>query len=140
MKEFFEKPVAPEDPNIGIIRELENLGAKVEKRVNLEGAYVATFKFDTAVVTISFTLKDWQTGADLVIETLTTLPASEKGKGWGSRGVENLIRWAMANNLTDIKAVQVQERNAGFWLKNGFVADQGEEAEQIGLYTYQLPA
>lgn len=83
-------------------------------------AYWLTFRFQTAVTTIRIIFEDEQTGADITISHMTTLPDSEKGNGHGSTALQKLISLALAHNLKRIHAVQVQDRNASFWKRNGF--------------------
>lgn len=103
-----------------MVAELEQLGATVSKEKNEVGTYVLSFDFGEAVTTMRIGLRDLESNADLLITAMTTLPENETGKGWGSRAIEILLRWAKANNLTDILAVQVQDAAEGFWQKNGF--------------------
>ncbi len=118
-----------------MVFELESLGATIKKEPNEKGAYVATFSFETAITTIRFILNDEQTGAELVITNMTTLPNEEQGKGWGSYAVKNILRWAKANKLTKILVDQVQSDSEVFWNKNGFI--KASEPNPTNLFVYQ---
>lgn len=82
-------------------------------------AYILTFSFKNAVTTIRIVFKD-SSGADMVITNMTTLPEKEIGEGYGSIALNVLVQWAFDNNLDDIRAVQVQGKSEGFWVKNKF--------------------
>jgi GNAT superfamily N-acetyltransferase len=87
--------------------------------------YIVAFAFPEqgAHITLSITLQDYETGADLVINTMTTLPEEQQSKGLGSEVVRRLLEWAKRNKLRTIRAVQVMEpRSRKFWMKNGFAA------------------
>lgn len=86
----------------------------------LENAHILTFPFGEAVTTIRIVLHD-SSGADLAITNMTTLPSTEKRKGHGSHAIEILLRWAVENKMTHIRAVQVEQGNEPFWTKNSFV-------------------
>lgn len=124
-----------ENHNDTLVAELESLGVHIEKELDGMDAYVATFDFESAVTTIRFILNDRQTGADVVITHMTTLPDNEQGKGWGSKAVKTILRWTKANGLTNIQADQVQEENESFWNKNGFV--KSPEPNPTNVFVYQ---
>lgn len=88
------------------------------------GSWKLTFVFDRAVTTIRVVFDDFQTGADMVITNMTTLPDTETGKGWGRRALADLLIWADRCDLRDIRAVQVQPLAEAFWEKSGFVAEK----------------
>ena len=82
--------------------------------------YELTFSIDCAVVTIRIGFSDY-CGADLIITNMTTLPDDAKGQGFGSQALQTLLCWANEHNMSDIRAVQVQEPSESFWIKNKFV-------------------
>ncbi len=85
-----------------------------------EEAYILRFNSENAKITIRVVLNDKQSGADLIITNMTTLPESERGKGLGSVVVGKLLEWATKNGLSNIQAVQVQSDSERFWISNGF--------------------
>lgn len=115
---------------------VEKYGAFVKKEPNYVGGYWVRFVEGDAVTTIRIALQDRQTGADLVITNMTTLPASAQGKGLGSAAVQKLISWAKENNLTDIRAVQIIEDNEKFWSKNGFTKSDEPSPSNDFVYKY----
>jgi len=83
--------------------------------------YIVKFLFENGVViTIRMILKDWQTDSDVVITNMTTLPQSQRKRGFGKKAVRRILQWARDNHLNEVRATQVSEFNEGFWLKNGF--------------------
>ncbi len=123
---------------------LEQYGAVVEKDEFVADAYIIKFLFDEAVTTIRILLKD-NSGADLIITNMTTLPTYktkfrdiETSKGFGSSAIQSVLAWAAANNLKNIRAVQVQNEKAeNFWMQNGFA--KCEEPNQTNDFIYQEP-
>lgn len=99
---------------------LKNYGATIEPDKPMIDAYRVTFNFEGVVVTLRIVLNDYS-GADVVITNMTTLPDSEKGKGFGSRALHSMLSWAVDNNFKDIRSVQVQKLSENFWIKNEFV-------------------
>lgn len=134
-----ETPEANQSPlenhNDTLVAELESLGVDIEKELDGMDAYVATFDFESVVTTIRFILNDRQTGADVVITHMTTLPDNEQGKGWGSKAVKTILRWAKANKLSNIQADQVQIESESFWTANGFV--KSPEPNPTNVFVYQ---
>jgi hypothetical protein len=84
-------------------------------------AYVLTFQAEGAVITVRVILEDEQSGADMVITNMTTLPDEAKGKGYGTSALQILLLLATAKDLREVRAVQVQRASENFWRKNGFV-------------------
>jgi len=93
------------------------------------GAYKLKFRFDGVITTIRVAFDDQQSGAQMVITNMTTLPDTSggislddpKGRGFGSVALQTLLTWAHNNGLTKIQAVQVQAQSERFWKKNSFV-------------------
>ena len=83
-------------------------------------ASIFTFPFEGGKTTIRIAVNDEQSGADLIITNMTTLPDSMKRKGYGSKALTELLKWVILNGLQDIQAVQVQRESEAFWIKNGF--------------------
>lgn len=100
--------------------------------------YIVTFIPARDVrVTVCLSIADWQTESDVVITNMTTLPVEECGKGYGSRVIEIIIRWATVNHFNEIEAVQVSNPNAErFWERNGF--EKLPEPNPIGNYVRYL--
>ncbi|MES2006959.1 MAG: hypothetical protein V4436_02510 [Patescibacteria group bacterium] len=72
------------------------------------------------MTTIRIGFNDKQTGANMVISNMTTLPYEARSKGFGSAALTLLITWAHRFEHDDIQAVQVQEESESFWIKNDF--------------------
>lgn len=86
-----------------------------------EEAFTATTeRLGPAAVTIRFALNDRQSGADITITNMTTLPYTECRKGYGSAALRLLLDWAAENGHKHIIATQVQRSAERFWMKNGF--------------------
>ncbi len=98
-------------------------------------AYVIQFHFkQEGVMTTLRILFDDQTGSDVVITNMTTLPEVKTGKGYGSKAVQSVIAWAQDNNLNEIRATQVESSNEKFWIKNGFTKITGENKTNDFIY------
>ncbi len=98
----------------------------IEKDDFGQDAFILSFSEKEAVTTIRIEFNDWQSGADLVITNMTTLPIEgldEKQirKGYGSTAIKKLLEWAQGKGLTNIQAVQVLDGSERFWESNGFV-------------------
>ncbi len=92
---------------------------------NCFGVLICTFTFigaeaRDAKTTIRIILDDEQTGADVVITNITTLPFCKTMHGYGSIALQSLLSRATEKKLTKIVAVQVQDYCEEFWVKNGF--------------------
>ena len=85
-------------------------------------AFIAKFSFGEAVVSIRIVLEDQQSGAELVITNMTTLPAYSQRRGFGSMALQIVLELARRSGITNIQAVQVQMNSEMFWVKNGFVS------------------
>ncbi len=83
-------------------------------------AYVLSYNFTTSVVTIRIVLNDEQSGAEIAITNMTTLPCSEMRKGYGTNALTKLIELALLFGIQRVVAVQVQDQSERFWVKNGF--------------------
>jgi predicted GNAT family N-acyltransferase len=107
-------------PNMGEMK--INEAITTPDRFNRD-AQIVQFNFEqNTVVTIRLLFHD-QTNSDVVITNMTTLPEEQKGKGFGSRAIKEILRWAQDNKLTEVRATQVESANEKFWIKNGFVKD-----------------
>ena len=84
-------------------------------------AHYLTFRSRPAVVTIRVVFDDPQSGADMVITNMTTMPGHKRGKGHGTKALTALLAWARDEGLMHIEAVQVQRPAESFWTKNGFL-------------------
>lgn len=87
-------------------------------------AYRLSFIFPEDVrVTVRVLLHD-ETGSDVVITNMTTLPVAGKEdmthKGYGSKTIYSIIEWAKSQNLHEIRATQVGDHVKDFWIKNDF--------------------
>jgi len=114
---------------------IEKYGAIITKEAYQPGVYWVQFVEGEAKTTIRISLADRQSGADLVITNMTTLPAAAQGKGLGSQAIAKLIAWAKENNLTDIRAVQIVENNEPFWSNNGF--EKSDEPSPSNDFVYR---
>lgn len=90
------------------------------------GSYIFRFKFGLmemgAIVTIRVVFGDVQSGAEVVITNMTTLPDAVCGQGYGTQALQMLLEAIKKKGLKNIQAVQVQRDSERFWTKNGFVA------------------
>ena len=89
-------------------------------------------------VTLGITMYDYQlTDADLVIDTMTTLPDSETGEGYGTKVIEKIKSWAKEHNINSMCATQVSNVKAkNFLIKNGFVEESGNN--KLGNFIFKL--
>jgi hypothetical protein len=111
------------------------LGARIEPdSMGEQDAYILTFTLEDATTTIRIKFNDYS-GSDLVITNMTTLPDEKKGSGYGTSAIQQLISWAKTNQLTTIRATQVQRTSEGFWIKNGFT--KAEEPNPTNDYLYR---
>ncbi len=118
----------------GMVSDLRNFGARVEYELGKERVvsalhYKIKFFFDDhrAIVTIGIILMDYQTDSDLVIATMTTLPAHRRRDGFDTDAIGRIKEWALSNNLRNVRATQVSGfENEKFWMKNGFRKLEGE--------------
>lgn len=85
------------------------------------GAFELRFRVGLAVTTIRVVFDDAQSGAQMVITNMTTLPPGRRREGFGGRALGALLEWACLEGLTTVQAVQVQSEAEAFWTKNGFV-------------------
>lgn len=100
-----------------------SLGKICEVTLDLEmGSRITKFCYGEVVVTIRVVFADQQSGAEMAITNMTTLPYSQTGKGYGSKALHTLLEWAQGEGLTKIVVVQVQAQSEKFWKKNAFVA------------------
>lgn len=85
--------------------------------------YNVRFSFDKGtMVTVTILLKEWQTDSDVVITAMTTLPESERQKGYGRNVIERIIAWSKSHGWNEIRATQVSDEGAKeFWKKMGFL-------------------
>ena len=115
---------------------LTKIGATIQSDTyKVEGAYRIQFTFgDNVVTTFRVLLKD-QSGDDLVIANMTTLPEDMTGQGFGGTALFQLIRSAKENGFNTIRAVQIQKHVESFWIKNGFVSDPEALATNDFVYT-----
>jgi N-acetylglutamate synthase-like GNAT family acetyltransferase len=88
---------------------------------NMAGSYRIYVKVGEAVVAAQVSLCDRQLGEGMVISCFAVTPSFLRGRGYGSRVLQDLLEWAHNSNVTNIWAVQVQQESEGFWLKHGFV-------------------
>ena len=84
-------------------------------------ANILTFMRGRARVTIRILFNDEQSGADLVITNMTTLPDTEKNLGNGSAALQEMLRLAQRAGFQNIIATQVQTPSENFWKQNKFV-------------------
>ncbi len=83
--------------------------------------YILRFRFGNVQVTMRITFGDQQSGAEMVIVNMTTLPKDSRGAGVGSIALRELLSWACQQGFQKILATQVQRESETFWTKNGFV-------------------
>ncbi len=94
--------------------------------------YIVEFREGDALTTIRIVLKDHNCDSDMVITNMTTLPHSEKSKGYGSKAIAAILEWATDNQLKTVRAIQVNnERSAHFWEKNGFIALENQTGDYL---------
>jgi hypothetical protein len=88
-----------------------------------EGSYILVFTFgycSKTRATIRCVLKDKQSGADMAITNMTVLPYEWCGHGFGTAALKILLKNALAQECSNIQAMQVQRQSERFWVKNGF--------------------
>lgn len=136
MEKFENKKSGPE---INLSELTEKYGATITAEGKVRGAYKIQFSFDEgkATTTVRILFHD-ATGSDIVITNMTTMPEEQKGKGFGSEAIRNILNWAHDNNLKEIRASQVQSHNESFWIKNGFVKDKGPNQSSDFIYEVHL--
>jgi predicted GNAT family N-acyltransferase len=98
-----------------------------------EYGYIVTFRFKKVIVTLRIIFSDENSGADMAITNMTTLPESERGRGCGSHALQLLLAWAKDHRLQHIQAVQVQDQSEKFWIQNSFLKI-GNENNDFVLY------
>ena len=99
------------------LAEMCNVSYDMKSQAN---AKILTFLQGKARVTIRIVFEDEQSGADLLITNMTTLPDSQRNLGNGSICLSRLIHCAKRHGFEDIQATQVQNEAEGFWYNNGF--------------------
>ena len=93
----------------------------VERDRFTKDVYILTFKNKgEGRTTIRVGFDDEQSGAEMVITNMTTLPSSARGAGHGSTALRSLIAWATSVRIKNIQAVQVHGASEVFWTRNGF--------------------
>lgn len=123
-----EAPNSKENAKQELLNLLTQNGVRLEREVkSAEDTYRVTFPSEKAVTTIRIKLGDLS-GADLIITNMTTLPKTERRAGIGSSVIRLLISLAHQSGLEDIRAVQVGGESESFWIKNGFVRQEGENS------------
>ena len=128
MENKLEKLIDPKISNLDKVKSLETYGFSVAPDLlNSENAFRISLnsKEGNYLITIRILFND-PSGSDVVITNMTTLPEEQKGKGYGSMAIQNLLKWARENNFKEIRATQIQEQNEHFWAKNGFVKENGQ--------------
>jgi len=108
-----------------LVSRLKQYGAVVESIEDSMDVAALHYKIvfaypEGAVVTIGMILKDHQTDSDAVIETMTTLPEDQRGKGFGAMAIKSVLQWAKDNGLGEVRATQIRTENEKFWEKNEF--------------------
>ncbi len=73
-----------------------------------------------ALVTIRAVFNDAQSGADVMITNMTTLPPYMCRQGYGTRALQLVLEAIKKKGLINIQATQVQRPSEHFWVKNGF--------------------
>ncbi len=114
--------------NLEKVKSLEKYGFTVAPdMINSQNAFRVSLKSieENYLITIRILFND-PSGSDVVITNMTTLPEEQKGKGYGSKAIQGLLKWAQENNFKEIRATQIQEQNEHFWAKNGFVKENGQ--------------
>mgnify|MGYP001602237282 FL=1 len=84
-------------------------------------AYVIQFGFEEGGIktTIRILFQD-ETGSDVVITNMITLPYQQTGKGFGSKTVQRILQWSRDCHFNEVRATQVQRESEDFWIKSGF--------------------
>jgi GNAT superfamily N-acetyltransferase len=125
-----QRPIKPEDrgwdrrKTMAIVSELSQRGALIIPSFDNVGAFVyeLEFPFNVALVTVSISIAEWQTNSDVVITNMTTFPVADRRKGYGSRIIGIITKWARHNKFNEIRATQVSNsHNQRFWERNGFI-------------------
>ncbi len=121
MNSRFEWKPSSEEPD-QIFESLKGIeGAEVALDPFIKFKYRVQFREGESIVSIFLTPHDDQSGADLAITNMTTLPDQEKGRGYGSVVLQRILEWAKQEGYKKIIATQVQGAAKTFWEKNGFV-------------------
>lgn len=133
MSTLTKQPVRPEDRGWNrekvhaMVDELTRHNFQVITNWNCVSAFEYLLTFhpspeSDASITLSVSIADWQTGSDVAINTMITLPTKERCRGYGKRAIDVLVGWATRHGFREIRAVQVSDSNAErFWQKNQFV-------------------
>lgn len=125
-----QRLIRPEDrgwdreKTTAIVGELSRKGAQIAPSLDNIGAfdYVLVFPFNEIQVTVFISIADWQTNSGVVITNMTTLPATDRRKGYGSLAIRAIREWACHNKFNEIRATQVSDTDAQrFWERNGFI-------------------
>lgn len=104
-----------------LLTELERICDVSGDVLRVANANIFSFIRGRARVTIRVLFDDEQSGADLVITNMTTLPDAEKNLGNGSAALQELLRLAQLSGFQNVIATQVQTPSEGFWEQNKFV-------------------
>ena len=93
--------------------DLERYGARVHLHNTRQVdsiAYFAQFLAPDAITktTIRIVFMDRQTTSDVVLTNMTTLPAINQGKGYGSRALQCVLEWAKHHQFNEVRATQVR--------------------------------
>lgn len=131
-----ERPLTGEGADERLVLELCSYGAKVTGDPFVRDAYIARFASeDSATTTVRLALHDAQSGADVTITNMTTLPEGARSRGNGTTAIKSIIEWAEKNDLKKIYATQVSgEKSADFWTGNGFEYDDGPNSFNDYVY------
>jgi hypothetical protein len=128
------KEEGPVDPFLTKLKELETAYVSVTPYEKAIHAYLVRFMFGIGTTTVKINIEG-ENKENVVITNITTLPDTEKGKGYAPEAIKLIIDWAKKNGFENIIATQVQEHNENFWKKNGFqLAPNGE---QMGDFIYK---
>lgn len=120
-----------------LLKSLEKFGATFTADKHERDAYIVQFNFEQGEIktTLRIIFHD-QTGSDIVITNMTTLPDEAKGKGFGGSAIQNVLQWARGNNFKEVRATQVQTESEGFWIKNGFAKDREFNSTNDFIYYF----
>lgn len=102
--------------------EIGNCDVSFNKESKNEGhrIYVVFDKKDNVITEVSTRYVIEEKGKNFVFTNLTTLPDSEKRKGYASRVIQGIIHQVLSKNKKIIATQVSNPDSQAFWISNGF--------------------
>jgi len=73
------------------------------------------------IVTIDYTIRKLVSRTAAEIPNIVVVPATFRGRGYGTRTLKLFINWAKTQHIRHIDALKVPQPTFSFWDDNGFV-------------------